>query len=162
TPLALRYRLPAGDRPTRFARRFDNEVPLLEVFVADTGLLADSPRMHRRRPIVTEDRIFLHLQAFALEPDEQVEIALSPLAARSGGSGALASGAVLLGALGAAAFLLAPLRGSREREAGPARESAAAIEREAIYRAIEALDDDLETGKLTAHDHQEMRAALRS
>jgi hypothetical protein len=163
TPLALRYRLPSGGgaAPTRFARRFGTEVPLLEVFVADTGLLATSPRLHRRRPIVTEDRMYLHLEAFALERDEEVEIALEPLPARRASSRALASGAVLLGARGAAAFQLAPQRGGRG-EVGAERESAAATERESIYRAIDALDEDLETGKLTPQDHEEMRSELRA
>ena len=109
TPLALRYRLPsASGGATSLARRFGSEVPLLEVFVADTGLRAQSPRMHRKRPVVTEDRIYLHLEAFALHPGEEVAIELEPLPARRAPARALALGVVLIGALGAGAFLLAP------------------------------------------------------
>jgi hypothetical protein len=68
---------------------------------------------------------------------------------------------VLLGALGALAFLAAPLRSGDHRPLPP-RESTAAWERESIYRAIDALDEDLETGKVSADDHAQMRSALRA
>jgi hypothetical protein len=106
--------------------------------------------------------MYLHLEAFAVEPEEEVRIALDPLPARHAASRTLASGAVLLGALGAAAFLLAPLRGRRDEPGAEAPESAEAVEREAIYRAIDALDEDLETGKLTPEDHAQMRSSLRT
>lgn len=162
TQLALRYQIPsAGHGATRFSRRFASEVPLLEMYVADTGLLAESARLHRKRPIVTEDRIYLDLEAFSIEPGEEVSLSLSPLPARSPGSGMLASGVVLLGALAALGFLVAPLRsggpGSEARAETPAT-----TERLAVYRSIEALDEDLETGKVAPEDHASMRAALRA
>lgn len=160
--LALRYRLAAGDGVTRLTQRFPTGLPLLQVLVADTGLRAHSPRMHRRRPIVTEDRLYLQLEAFALEPGEEVTISLEPLPARRAPGRALALGVVVLGALAAGAYLLAPLRGEAARSAESEPEPAAQVERESLYRAIEALDEDLETGKLTPQDHAEMRATLRA
>jgi hypothetical protein len=161
TPLALRYQLPAGGKTTRFVQSFASEVPLLQVFVADTGLRADSPRMHRKRPVITEDRTYLELEAFSIEPGEEVAITLAPLPARGAPARALAIGVVVLGALGAGAFLLAPLRaGPSETE--PVQETVASAERESLYRAIDALDEDLETGKLTPEDHASMRASLRA
>jgi len=142
-------------------RSFASEVPLLQVFVADTGLRVDSPRMHRKRPVITEDRVYLELEAFSLKPGEEVAISLAPLPARGGPARALAVGVVLLGALGAGAFLLAPLR-SGILPITPPQETSAAAERESLYRAIDALDEDLETGKLTPQDHADMRAGLRA
>jgi hypothetical protein len=161
--LALRYQLPTerGAGVTRLTRRFAGEVPLLQVLVADTGILADGPRLHRKRPIVTDDRAYVHLEAFAVGAEEEILVTLEPLPARSDAAGGLASGAVLIGALGALAFLAAPLRAAQRESATP-RESAAAVERESIYRAIDALDEDLETGKVSADDHAQMRATLRA
>jgi hypothetical protein len=159
--LALRYRLPSNPGEMRLTRTFGNEVPLLQVLVADTGVMADGPRLHRKRPIVTEDRIYLPLEAFGVAPQEEILVTLDPLPARAGASRGLASGVVLLGALGALAFLAAPLRSGDDRPLPP-RESTAAWERESIYRAIEALDEDLETGKVSADDHAQMRSALRA
>ena len=161
TPLALRYRLPAKPGGTTFVRRFGSEVPLLEVFVADTGLRAQSPRMHRKRPVVTEDRVYLQLEAFALGGDEEIAISLEPLPARSAPARALALGVVAIGAIVAGAFLLAPLR-KDEDGAASATEGPDVFERESLYRAIDALDDDLETEKLSPEDHALMRAALRA
>jgi hypothetical protein len=161
TPMALRYRLAAEPGGTTFVRRFGTEVPLLEVFVADTGLRAESARMHRKRPVVTEDRIYLQLESFALGAGEDVSISLAPLPARQAPARALALGVVALGAIAAGAFLLAPLR--KESDATAAEtEGLAAVERESLYRAIDALDEDLETDKLSPEDHAEMRARLRA
>jgi hypothetical protein len=162
TPLALRYRLPAQSGAHTFVRRFGSDVPLLEVFVADTGLRIHSERLHRRRPVVTEDRVYLQLEAFALGAGEEVAISLEPLPARRGPARAFAFGAVAIGAIFAGAFLLAPLRKSGAQAEAAEREEASIALRESLYRAIDALDEDLETEKLSPQDHAEMRAALRA
>jgi len=117
--------------------------------------------MHRKRPVVTEDRVYLELEAFAVEPHEDVTVSLEPTPARRAPARALALGVVVLGALGAGAFLLAPLRGGTPRSE-PAPETAEGFERESLYRAIDALDEDLETEKLSPEDHAQMRAVLRA
>lgn len=159
--LSLRYRLPVRSEPVRFERRFELPVGLLTVLVADTGILPTSPRLHKRRPVRTEDRAFLHLEAFAIAPDESVELELEHLP-RPGPTSTLASTGIVFGfALAALAFLAAPLGTSAPPEGEPPRESSAAIERQAVYEAIEALDEDFETGKLSSADHARMRDELR-
>lgn len=161
TSVALRYRVASGGRTTRLVRSFASEVPLLEVFIADTGLLVESPRLHRKRPIVTEDRIHLQLEGFSVAAGEEVGLTLEPLPARRASAGALASAAILVGALAALVFLAAPLR-SASTEVAAEIQTASAIERVSLLRSIEALDEDLETGKLDAEDHASMRTALRA
>src|SRR5690606_2601788 len=77
------YHLPIEEpgAGTRFTRRFDRRLPLLSIFVADTGLRFSSDRLHRRRPVATPDRTYLHLEAFEVEPSETVSLALAPVAA---------------------------------------------------------------------------------
>ena len=78
---ALSYLLPAEGSALRFERSFPRALPLLSMFIADTGVLTETTRLHRRRPIRTEDRTYLHLEAFEIEPGETVEVDLRQLPA---------------------------------------------------------------------------------
>ena len=161
--VALRYHLPAPDGAVALALRFPLQLPLLSVFVSDTGVRADTDRMHRRRSFRTDDRSYLHLEAFQVGAGEAVDLALSrltprrplPMLARAGF-------AVLLAAV-AVAFLIAPLR---SRDAEPAllsrRASHAAAERESVLAALRDLEEDFATGKLDPEDHAQMRTELRA
>jgi hypothetical protein len=163
--LELRYRLPPGEAgaPRVLERRFERPLPALSVFVADTGLALSSERLHRRRPIRTQDaRIYLHFEAFHVQPGESVRLALEPLPARPGLSRAARGGLVGALALGLGLFLTAPLRRQRAAAAPQAEPDAARRERAALYAAIHDLDHDHETGKLADADWREMRDSLRA
>jgi len=160
---ALRYHLPATDGAAALALRFPLRLPQLSVFVTDTGVRADAERLHRRRPFRSDDRSYMHLEAFEIGADEPVSLALSrlepqrplPVVARAGF-------AVLLAAV-AMAFLIAPLRSPRAEPALVSRQAAhAAAERESVLAALRDLDEDFTTGKLDAADHAQMRAELRA
>lgn len=158
--LALSYLLPTRATPVAFERRLPLAVPWLSLYLADTGLVVESPRLHRRRPVLTEDRTYLQLEAFEVAAGEAVPLTLAPLPApRRVPQRAVA---LLLGAaaLGALAFLAAPLR--RERRAEEPVASAASLEREGIYAAIRDLDHDFETGKLAEEDYESFRRELRA
>lgn len=159
--LALRYRLPVTAEPAVFERHFATAVDLLTVLVADTGIVPRTERLHPRRPMRTDDRSYLHLEAFSLEPGEPVALRLERLEARGGLSRVAAAGVVGVLAVFALGVLIAPLRGQGPGE--PFRdESVVQAEREAVYRSIEDLDHDHETGKLSDEDHARMRAELRA
>jgi hypothetical protein len=158
--LAMRYRVPVASDPVAFERSFSTRVPLLSVFVEDTGIVPITTRLHRRRPIRTEDRSYLHLEGFAIEPGESVKLRIQQLRRRGGVSGLAAASFVGLAALAAIGFLTGPLRSEPRR--APAALAAQSVEREAVYRAVEALDEDFETGKLSPDDHARMRAELRA
>lgn len=182
----LEYRLPApaADTPARFARRLPVRIPLLEIYLVDTGDLAPrSKLLHRRRPARDGSTNYLRLEAFEVAPGEEVDLTLERLPPRSAVSQGAALAAAWALALGAVAILLGPLLGFRPRRAQAAgveeaaaggspagaralrEEAALAVlreEREALYAAIGDLDHDLETGKLSAADHAELRAELRA
>lgn len=157
------YRLPLAGGDVRFDRSFERGTPLLTVYVADSGVVTESARLHRRRPIRTQDGPYMiHLEAFDVEPGESVplHIVASPPAAAGGGAGVLAG--VLAASAAAVALLLSPLSGRqsdapREPDVAPERR-----ERESLYAALRDLEDDFETGKVTADDHVEMRDDLRA
>ncbi len=162
TQLAIRYRLPATGAGADLTRRYDREVPLLSVLVADNGVVAETKRLHRRRAVRSADRMYLHLEAFAVEPLEPIELGLRRTPPRDAGGGfATASFAVLAG-LAALGFLAAPLRGDADEPRATDERDADEIEREVFARALEDLDDDLATGKLSPEDHAAMRAELRT
>ncbi len=161
--LAMRYLLPAdapaADGATDFAQSLPLPTPLVQIFVADTGVLPKSERLHRRRPVRSADRFYHHLEAFQVAAGEPVALRLERLAPQRG-SRALAPTFLVLAAVGAVLFLGAPLRRAPEREAR--EEAPEAVEREALYAAMQALDEDFETGKLSRDDHEAMRQELRA
>jgi hypothetical protein len=165
TSLEIRYRLPADGGPFTLTRRFGAHVPLLSVYLADTGdLRIDSDRLHRRRPAKTPDRTYVHLEAFELAPGEEASftVALRPLQ-RQVPRGAMIGLVALLTGLAAFA-LVGPLRRApAAADAAPAEpppESDAERESEATLAALEDLEHDYETGKLDAADHDQLRADL--
>lgn len=161
--IELLYHVPVENRMSRIVLESSRAVPLLSVFVADTGLDLRSERLHRRRPVRTEDRTYMHLEAFELDPNETVSLEVSSLVRARGAGRKAALAATLLGAAGIAAALVGPLRRARPvRDAAVADEEGSTLgEREALYAAMRDLDEDFETGKVSAADHALLRDELR-
>jgi len=163
TVVQVLYRMPVGPGPFTLARRFAARVPLLSVYLADTGnLRVESERLHRRRPARTPDRSYIHLEAFELAPGEEAKLAVFVRPARSGLPRAATVALVALVAGLAAFALAAPLR-AREgaAEEAPEVESAAHVEQEALQLALADLDHDFETGKLDPADYERLGEELR-
>jgi hypothetical protein len=122
-----------------------------------------SDRLHRRRPIKTPDRTYLHFEAFEVAQDERPSLLIASRPPRPELPRAATVVLVGLAAGLAALALAAPLR--RERAAA-ARDAALAVdpgraERDALYDSLRDLEHDFETGKLEAADYERMRAELR-
>jgi len=163
TAIALRYLLPIEQSDPLFSQVMPLDVSLLSVLVADTGLVVETSRLHRKRPARTADRSYLHLEAFELPAGESVELRLRPLAARKSLPMPAATGAAFAVAALAIGFLIAPLRRSgSETSVPPSAASRAADQRASVLTAIHGLDEDFEIGKLSEADHREMRQTLRA
>jgi hypothetical protein len=161
--LEVAYRLPPVVATAELAREFAAPVSLLGVYVVDSGLLVDSPRLHRRRPVRGNDRTFAHLEGFELEAGETVAIRFAPLPPRRGLPRAATVALACLGAGAAILFLSAPLRRVPEAVEDAAPEaSAAQRERESLVVAIRDLDHDYETGKVAEDDWRVLREELRA
>jgi hypothetical protein len=161
--IALSYRLPATSAGASLVRSFDRELPQLAVLVADNGVIAETTRLHRRKSARVADRNYLHLEAFAVHPGEAIELALRRTAPVAPGGPATSAGFALLAGIAAFGFLLGPLR-NRAGSAPTAEPEAelVSLERSAIVRSLEVLEEDFETGKLSSEDHAAMRASLRA
>lgn len=154
------YGLPAGeDATTSIDLRVDRDVPVINVLVADNGVAVESSRLHRRRPFRQGTRNYLHRRAFQVAAGETVDVRLSPLGDRTSRRSTSLAAMALLGG-GAVWLMIAPMRAQRRTE--DTAEVGQTREREMIYQAIRDLDHDLETGKIDAADHAELRGQLRS
>jgi 5-hydroxyisourate hydrolase-like protein (transthyretin family) len=165
TVLEVRYRIPAGDGPFTLVRRFAERVPLLSVYLADTGnLRVESARLHRRRPARTTDRTYLHLEGFEIAPQEEVSVQVATFPPHRELPRAATVLFVALAAGAAALVLAGPLRRPGGGSLGPEDEveSAAQREREALTASLRDLEHDFETGKLVADDYAQLRDDLRS
>jgi len=159
---ALTYLLRSGGDGVRFAREFPTGMSLLSVYVADTGVLTETDRLHRRRPVRTTDRSYIHLEAYQIDPGETVELDVTSLPVAQPLPQLASVGFVVITALGMGLFLTAPLRSPREPGETTATEaSTTTTERASIYATIRDLEDDFETGKVSAKDHETMRNELR-
>jgi ribosomal protein L40E len=163
TEIALRFLLPIERSDPLFSQVMPLDMPLLSVLIADTGLVIETSRLHRKRPMRTPDRNYLHLEAFEIPAGEPVELQLRPLDARKSLPKSAAMGVALATAAIAVGFLIAPLRqAGAEPDMPPSAANRAAEQRESLLTAIRSLDEDFEVGKLSETDYREMRLALRA
>lgn len=156
----ISYHLPLTSGEAIFEKRVGRTLPLLSIYVADTGIRVASERLHRRRPVKTTDRTYLALEAFQVDPGETVRLALAPLGPPLQLPRYALFAAVALAAGVIASFLFAPLRGAGTREALP--EDGTRSEREAVYASLRDLEHDHETAKLSDDDYASMRGELRA
>jgi hypothetical protein len=162
--VSVSYQLPVTGAESRLERRFGFPIPLLSVFIADDGdLETHTDRLHRRRPMRTQDRTYIHLEAFQVDPDETIELGLTRQPARARLSPGLGGGIGAVAAVAVIALILMPLwneRGGRLQAEDEGSEEER--EREAVYAAIADLEHDFETGKVAESDYEQTRAELRA
>jgi len=160
----LAYRLPVSRFPIQLARQFGAKVPLLSLFVADTGgLLLRSQRLHRRRPVRTSDLTYQHLEAFDVTPDESVPLEIGVQEAPGATPAWIRRAVEAALALAVLGLLVSPLsRPEADRPPSALGIPAARREREALYQSIRDLDEDFEMGKISPADHESLRGELRA
>ncbi len=161
--ILVRYRLPADGDATSLVLKFPKALPLLNVLVADTGVVIENERLHRRRPVRSGTRLYLVREGYQIEAQESVALSLRRLTRRGLPRWAALS-FVLLPGFAAAVLLFNPLRHQRAEEM-PSAESAAAVisrERAGVYEVIRDLDHDFETGKIAETDYHRTRDELRA
>jgi hypothetical protein len=162
TTIDISYQLAGGD-PFVLAREFSAHLPLLSIYLAETGRLGlESDRLHKRRSVRTSDRSYVHLEAFEVEAGERVALEVRPLPRRMRlpGSASL----LVMAAVSAVVifFVVAPLRARDGAESQDAPEAQGARrERDSLYAALSDLEHDHETGKVDDVDYASMRADLR-
>ena len=156
--IAYRYRVPV-DGSARLDIRFERALDLLNVLVADNGVVIESERLHRKRPFKQGTRFYLHREAYQIGANEDVVVVLDPLHRKDVSATESQVGAFALAAL-AALFLVTPLRTDRGAATSTGT-SGLTLEREILYESIHDLDHDFETGKIDKNDYDVLRDELR-
>jgi hypothetical protein len=161
--VAVEYRIPVDGSSVDLVRSFEKRVPLLGIYLADTGrLILESDRLHRRRPVRTSDLTYIHLEAFSVAPGEKVALRIASQPPSRGSSRAGVLAVVALASVLCGALLIAPLLGGDlGTESAEPDEPPSVRERESIYAAIRDLEHDHETGKIAEADYASMRDELR-
>ncbi len=161
SPFALRYRIPVDSDVVPFVREFPFEISLLSILISDTGLVIETPDLHRRRPVRTEDRKYLYLEAFGVKPSAKVRLSIEPFDIHRPMPQWASAGIALMAGLFAIGFLTVPLRGvaTASTESLP---TYFAEERQSVLSSLRSLEDDFETGKLSQADYAELRQQLRA
>ncbi|HTF32505.1 MAG TPA: hypothetical protein VK714_02255 [Myxococcota bacterium] len=159
--LRIQYRVPVRDGRVALDRAFGAGFPLLSVYVADSGIAAESERLHRRRPVRTEDRAYLHLEAFEIAPGETVPLRLAALPPVAGLPPVAEMVLVALLAAAAVAILARPVLRPRSVALEAMQAPADRRERDSLYTAMRDLEDDFETGKVAEPDYRTLREELR-
>ncbi|HME70019.1 MAG TPA: zinc ribbon domain-containing protein [Myxococcota bacterium] len=159
--LRIQYRVPVQEGAVALDRPFGAAFPLLSVFVADSGITADSERLHRRRPVRTEDRAYLHLEAFEIAPGETVPLRLAALPPAAGVPAVAEMLLVALLAAAAVAILARPVLRPRSVALEAMQATPDHRERDSLYSALRDLEDDFETGKVAEPDYRTLREELR-
>jgi len=158
--LGFRYRIPVAGKAPELTLRFPKLVGHLNVLIADTGIVIETDRLHRRRPFRQGTRIYMHREAYQVDATEVVSIGLEPI--HSSGFGR-STNLIAVSTLAAAGiwFLLAPLGGGPRTVAKPSEMARIRNERELVYGSIRDLEHDYETGLTSQSEYEAMRGELR-
>lgn len=159
--VAYRFRVPVSNGKPEIDMRFPIEVDVLNVLIADTGVAVETDRLHRRRPFRQGPRIYLHREAFSVEPDEVVSVGLGLLDRGTLGRNTHLFATSLFAALGAW-FIVSPLVVGRKTSTRKFEQARIRSERELVYQAIRDLEHDFETAKIEEGEYDKMREELRA
>jgi hypothetical protein len=158
--VSWRYRIPVRDGSTHLELRFPRDIPVLDMRVADTGLVIESHRLHRLQSRTMGTRTYLIRSAGQVRAGETLSIRFRVLERRSG-SRRISLALVLVLAAAAVSFVTAPLRSrSGSRDSRTPEPESTAFERELIDDTLRDLEWDFETGKLAESDYRQRRAEL--
>jgi hypothetical protein len=173
--VSLRGPVYPGERPYRFAYdvkepgdrlRVDLDLPSaaewVEVLVRDFGAVVEAGLLHPARPVRASDQIYQRFVGFDLAPGTRVPVQVTPLPPLAPLPLSLR---VLLAALlaGALCYVVArPLAAvAGPALAEPSLEEGADAEKAALVTALRDLEDDFETGKISAEDRDALRIEVR-
>lgn len=160
TTMGFSYRLPVVDSQPKIELRLPGAVKLLNVLIADTGIVVKADRLHRLRPFRQGTRVYLHREAFSIDAGEVVRLSMDLINRGPEGRNSNLFATSALAAIGVW-FVVSPL--FRGRRTGTAQFERTRIrsERDLVYEAIRDLELDFETAKIEAADYQTLRGELR-
>lgn len=158
--VAFRFRMPVANGKPEIDLRLPIAADVLNVLIADTGVVIETDRLHRRRPFRQGPRIYLHREAFSVEADEVISVGLGLLDSGKLGRNTKLFATSLFAALGAW-FIVSPLVRGRRTSPREFEQARIRSERDLVYQAIRDLEHDFETAKIEETEYTKMRTELR-
>jgi hypothetical protein len=157
---AFAYDLPGSGETLQTELRLLEALSELQLLVRDFGVRVDAGTLYPGRPVKEGDSIYLRYVGFDLAPDTRIPLRVMPLAPPATpprwlqGLLVLTIGGMLL------LIVIRPIEaGSRVETAR--EESTSEPEREAVVAALEDLEFDYQTGKISREDRDRLREELR-
>jgi hypothetical protein len=159
--IELSYEIDTGSRDLKTELRIPEPLERLDIYVRDVGIRVDAGPLHPARAVRDGHDFYQHYAGFELEAGTRIPLHIRslpeprPPAAwpRFLVAALLAGGCVL--------FVGWPVTRRAEGTEDESEDPEAA-EKQRLFAALEDLEHDYETGKLTTEDHDRLREELRS
>lgn len=160
--LSLSYSLPLTTDAATITRTFEHAIPIFSFYIEDNGILVEAERLHRRRPVASEQSIYQRFEAFQLRAGEAVTIHLAPHARPQPLAKWIAPSAAFAALSFVLVGVLMPLRARATNDDKAAQPvlSTERQQRELIYSTIRDLDEDYQTGKIEEAMYKASREEL--
>jgi hypothetical protein len=157
---ALAYDLAGTGDSLEMDVRLADALPELELLVRDFGVRVEAEGLHPARPVKQGDSIYLRYLGFDLAKETHIPLRVIPLAPPRTPSRWLQGLLVLT--IGGALLLIVvrPIEAGAGAQAS-SESTSSDSEREAIVAALEDLEFDYETGKLSEEDRDRLGEDLR-
>jgi hypothetical protein len=158
--IGVMYDVPADGDVLTTTLALAAETPEIRLMVRDFGVEVDAGPLHPARPAKEGDHIYLRFVGFDLPAGTRIPIRVKPLEPPVQAAGWVQAllAAILAGGLGL--VILAPIEKQTALAMGPAS-AADESEQEAIDAALQDLEFDFETGKLSSEDRDRLKDELR-
>ncbi len=158
--LIVSYEVDVGDRDLHETLRFPSGAEEIEFWVRDQGVDIDAGPLHPARASRTNDGFYQRFLGFDLLPG--TEIPFSLVARPFPGPGALWPQVAIAVVLSLALAYSVGVPVTRAGPTGEAfEETTADREKRALFVALQDLQHDFETGKVSQTDHDRLREELR-
>ena len=159
--LQLSYDLPGSGTDLASEIRFPDPAEVLELYVRDFGIVVDAGPLYPAPPTRDGDTFYQHYLGFDLSANTRIPFRIEALRPRAPLPSSLQAFLAALVTAGVLLFVGSPLTRASEAPTPAALEVQGEREKEALIAALQDLEHDFETGKLSSEDRDRLRSDLR-
>ena len=157
----LSYDLPDSGTDLASEISFPDPAEVLELHVRDFGIVVDAGPLYPAPPTRDGDTFYQRYLGFDLSANTRIPFRIEALPPRAALPSSLQAFLAALVTAGMLLFVGSPLTRASEAPAPAALEVQGEREKEALIAALQDLEHDFETGKLSSEDRDQLRGDLR-
>jgi len=159
--VAFSYEVDTGGRDLRVELVIPEHIEEVDLYVRDVGILVDAGPLHAARTVRDGDEFYQHYVGYEVEAGTRVPLRIRSLP-ESGPTTAWPRFLMAVLIAGGCAFWVGwPV--TRRAAATPEEpDDPEAAEKQRLFAALQDLEHDYETGKLSTEDHDRLRDELRN